>query len=616
MVRFINKDTVKNIIKLTKRSSSDTASASDMAPAAKRPSRPAAGPKRKPAPKRKPSPQARTEQAPRADKKPIEQKAQAGKKPARRKKSDAPARDSETPKAKPARRGRMGRKKLQPVTDGEQRAPEEKGADPKASGPKTRESAAPRKSSSRRRRPRKPPERTAPKRSEAPDQEMLAAQHAAWDPASFAVEPIEGKKRFHEFNLPSQVMHAIADLGWTHCTPIQAEILQALLDNRDAGGQAQTGTGKTAAFLINIFTKLLSQTPEPPLANGTPRALIIAPTRELVVQLERDAALLGKYSGMNTLAVYGGLDYEKQRRYLQENRVDVIAATPGRLIDYLNSRYVHLGHVEVLVLDEADRMLDMGFIPDVRRIVRATPPRDSRQTMLFSATLKEQVSTLAAQWMKNDPVRVEIEPESVAADTVDQIVYITTAKEKFNLLYNLLQKHQPERAILFVNRRDAAERLADDLERRGISCAVLSGAIAQNKRMKTLDRFRSGEQKLIVATDVAGRGLHIEGVSHIFNYNTPHDPEDYVHRIGRTGRAGASGTAITFACDEESFYLVDVEEYLGHALEYSHPEPELLVEAPKPTRPRKPRPPRSGSRSGSRSSGGGRRGGSRPPRRR
>jgi len=397
-----------------------------------------------------------------------------------------------------------------------------------------------------------------------------------WLPDMFVVPPIEGKTRFHDLRLPDPIMHAIADLDFKYCTPIQAGILPHLLDGKDAAGRAQTGTGKTAAFLVEIFTHFICHPLEGRRRNGTPRALILSPTRELALQIGRDAVDLAKYCPFRILTVYGGTEYEKQRSILREQVVDVVVATPGRLLDFQRTRVLDLRHVEILVIDEADRMLDMGFIPDVSSIIRSTPPKENRQTMLFSATLSESVMKLASKWQK-DPVKIDIEPEQVAVDTVNQIVYLVTSDEKFAMTINILTREKPERALVFGNRRDETEHLMKELRRFGVKCALLSGAVPQNVRTRTLDDFRSGKTPVLVATGVASRGLHIEGVTHVINFNIPEDPEDYVHRIGRTGRAGEAGTSITFACEDESFRLPSIEEYIGRTLKCTYPDESLLI---------------------------------------
>ncbi len=351
-------------------------------------------------------------------------------------------------------------------------------------------------------------------------------------------------------------------------------------------------------------------------ACGRPRALVIAPTRELVIQIMRDAEGIGKYCGMRSLAIYGGTDYDKQERELLKSPVDLIAATPGRLLDFKRKGKIDLKGVEVLVIDEADRMLDMGFIPDVRAIVRATPPKEKRRSLLFSATLTDTVMRLAAQWMP-DPHVVEIEPDQVAVDTVKQLVYMVRANQKFTVLHNLLKRPNIGRVLIFANRRDQTERIAFELQRYGIACEVLSGAVAQNRRMRVLEDFRSGKVLTVVATDVAGRGLHVDEINHVVNFDLPYEAEDYVHRIGRTGRAGAEGTAVSFACEDESFTIPEIEKYIGEDLSCKYPEEILLKALPHTDAKHYVRPPRTPNRGGGRSSGGPRRGPrSGPPRRR
>jgi ATP-dependent RNA helicase RhlB len=409
--------------------------------------------------------------------------------------------------------------------------------------------------------------------------ERRRAAHAAWDPASFQVPVVEGKTRFQEFDLPAEILHAIADQKFEYCTPIQARSLAQALAGQNVAGRAQTGTGKTAAFLIALLTRYLRHPAGRPSKVATPRALVIAPTRELVIQICRDADSLGKYCGLRYLAVYGGMDHDRQRRELTAGPVDLLVATPGRLLDYVQSRVLDLSHVDTLVVDEADRMLDMGFIPDVRRIVSRLPPADRRCTMLYSATLDDEVMRLASQWMTN-PVRVEVEPESVAVKTVTQQVYVVTAREKFTVLYNLLRRHAGTRVLVFCNRRDSTEHVAEKLRRQGIPCEMLSGDVQQNRRLRALEDFRSGKVRVVVATDVAGRGIHVDDVGFVVNYDFPYEPEDYVHRIGRTGRAGRIGTAISFADENESFAIPEIEKFLGEPLVCSQPEDDLLQAPP------------------------------------
>ncbi|WP_263322207.1 ATP-dependent RNA helicase RhlB [Endozoicomonas sp. Mp262] len=404
-------------------------------------------------------------------------------------------------------------------------------------------------------------------------------QQPAWDISQFKVEPEADKTRFHDFELPDGLMHAIQDLGFKYCTPIQAEVLGSTLAGRDAIGKAQTGTGKTAAFLLSTIKQLVDIPAPSPRYLGEPRAVIIAPTRELALQIGNDAENLTKHLPLHVVTVVGGMDYDRQRKRLNENYVDILVATPGRLLDYCERRDLHLDLVETLIIDEADRMLDMGFIPQVRRIVRMTPRPGDRQTLLFSATFTDEVLRLGEQWTWQ-PVKVEIEPDSLATDTVDQKIYIVTSQQKYPLLVNLINQKQLKRVIVFTNRRDQTRKLTERLQRSGIRADQISGEVPQNKRLRTLENFRQGNIAVLVATDVAGRGIHIDGISHVINYHLPEDLEDYVHRIGRTGRAGASGTSISFACEDDSFLIPDLEELLGGKINTSYPPQELLT---KPT---------------------------------
>ena len=399
--------------------------------------------------------------------------------------------------------------------------------------------------------------------------------HAAWNPETFQVPAAEGKVRFQDFDLPVEIMHAIADLGFQYCTPIQALSLAHALAGKNVAGRAQTGTGKTAAFLIALLTRYLRHPAGRPAKVAAPRALVIAPTRELVIQICRDADSVGKYCGLRYLAVYGGMDHDRQRRELAAGPVDLLVATPGRLLDYAQSRMVDLSQVDTLVIDEADRMLDMGFIPDVRRIVGRLPPADRRCTMLYSATLDDEVMRLASQWM-TEPVRIEIESDRKAVDTITQQVFVVAAKEKFNVLYNLLRLHETRRVLVFCNRRDSTEYVSEKLRRHGIACEMLSGDVQQNRRLRALEDFRSGKVRVVVATDVAGRGIHVDDIGFVVNYDFPYEPEDYVHRIGRTGRAGHAGTAISFADENESFAIPEIEKFMGESLKCTQPDEALL----------------------------------------
>jgi ATP-dependent RNA helicase RhlB len=386
-----------------------------------------------------------------------------------------------------------------------------------------------------------------------------------WTPDQFAVPAAEGKTRFHDLGLDARLLHGIADMGFQYCSPIQAAVLPKTLRGHDAIGKAQTGSGKTAAFLITVFNDLLNNPITEERYTGEPRALVIAPTRELVQQIADDAAKLGKHTGLHIVALIGGMDYQRQLIQINRAAVDVVVATPGRLLDFLTRQDIYLDQVELLVIDEADRMLDMGFIPQVKRIVRATPKNTHRQTLFFSATFTQDIINLTDQWT-HEPVRVEIEPERVAADTVDQKVFMVTSDEKFKLLRNILKQPDATSVIVFANRRDETRWLFEKLQRAGVNCGILSGEIPQNKRTRTLQDFKDGKLQVLVATDVAGRGIHVDAVSHVVNYALPEDPEDYVHRIGRTGRAGASGISISFASEDDGFLLPPIETLLGRKL--------------------------------------------------
>ncbi len=401
-----------------------------------------------------------------------------------------------------------------------------------------------------------------------------------WKLEDFVVEPAEGKTRFHDFNLDPRLMHAIHDLGFPYCTPIQAQVLGFTLRGQDAIGRAQTGTGKTAAFLISIITQLLQTPPPKERYMGEPRALIIAPTRELVVQIANDAIGLAKYTGLNVMSFVGGMDFDKQLRTLESRFCDILVATPGRLLDFNQRGEVHLDMVEVMVLDEADRMLDMGFIPQVRQIIRQTPYKGERQTLLFSATFTDDVMNLAKQWTV-DPAIVEIEPENVASDTVEQHVYAVAGSDKYKLLYNLIAQNDWTRVMVFANRKDEVRRIEERLTKDGISAAQMSGDVPQHKRIKVLEGFREGKIRVLVATDVAGRGIHVDGISHVINFTLPEDPDDYVHRIGRTGRAGSTGTSISFAGEDDAFALPPIEELLGRKITCEMPPTELLKPVPR-----------------------------------
>ncbi len=418
---------------------------------------------------------------------------------------------------------------------------------------------------------------------------------------------------FDSLPLAPEILQGVLDAGFTHCTPIQAQTLPIALTGRDVAGQAQTGTGKTAAFLVALFQRLADHPPGPTRGQTGIRALIIAPTRELAVQIHKDALLLGARTEFRIAVVFGGVDYEKQRRQLEEG-VDILIGTPGRIIDYHKQHVFDTRHVQAVVLDEADRMFDLGFIADIRYILRRLPAPEHRQSMLFSATLSQRVLELAYEHM-NEPELVRIEPDKVTTDRVRQLIYYPAMEEKYPLLINLLRAQGQSRTMVFVNTKRVAERLEDVLRANGINAQAMSGDVPQNKRLRFLREFHEGKLAVLIATDVASRGLHIADVTHVYNFDLPQDCADYVHRIGRTARAGAQGDAISFACEDYAISLPDIETYIGHKIPYSPITPEMLapVQFP-PRRPRRDedfRGGRSGGGGGGRSGGPGGRGGGR-----
>src|SRR5688572_27791311 len=413
---------------------------------------------------------------------------------------------------------------------------------------------------------------------------------------------------FTNLHLPEALARGIADAGFERCTPIQAQTLPKALAGFDVAGQAQTGTGKTAAFLVALYATLLRRDVPPTRRVNAPRALILAPTRELAVQIHSDAEILGQYTGLSLGLAFGGVDYEKQRRTLEAG-VDVLIGTPGRIIDFFKQHVFDLRSVQVLVLDEADRMFDLGFIADIRYILRRLPAPEDRLNMLFSATLSQRVLELAYEHM-NDPELVQIEPDKMTVDRVRQSVYFPSMDEKPRLLVGLLRSMDPHRTMIFVNTRRGAEDLESLLKANGINAEAISGDVPQKKRLRMLRDFHSGELPVLIGTDVASRGLHIPDVSHVFNYDLPQDPEDYVHRIGRTARAGAEGDAISLGCEDYAISLPDIEDYIGRAIPRAALTEDLLAEITVPRREHRRRefggghgrggPPRRGDSRGAR----------------
>ena len=402
---------------------------------------------------------------------------------------------------------------------------------------------------------------------------------------------------FSSLDLNPKILSGLERAKFTHCTPIQSMTLPPALKGIDVAGQAQTGTGKTAAFLLVIFNLLLEQKSD--RYGKNPRSLIVAPTRELAIQIHRDALLLGADTGLKFCLAYGGVDYEKQRNTLQDG-VDILIGTPGRLIDYLKQKVYNLRHIEVVVLDEADRMFDLGFIDDIRFLLRRMPPPTKRQSLLFSATLSHRVMELAYEHMDN-PETLKVETESVTVDHVDQKVYYPANDEKLPLLIGLMRALDAHHSMVFTNTRAAADRVGRTLNANGISAAVISGRVRQEKRQKLLKSFHDGDIPVLVATDVAARGLHIPDVTHVFNFDMPQDAPDYVHRIGRTARLGAKGDAISFACEDYAFHLPEIEEYIGYSIETATAGPELLADIRIPPPPKRNRQARPSGKRGSQS---------------
>ena len=402
---------------------------------------------------------------------------------------------------------------------------------------------------------------------------------------------------FSGLGLPQPVLQGLQQAGFEYCTPIQSKTLPMLLANQDVAGQAQTGTGKTIAFLLATVTRLLTRPAPAQRRPNQPRALILAPTRELAIQIEKDAQVLITHTSLRLGLAYGGANYDQQRRCIEEG-VDLLIGTPGRLIDYFKQKVFDLRAVDAVVLDEADRMFDLGFIRDVRFLLRRCPKPEERLGMMFSATLSLRVTELAYEHM-NNPQLVRIEADSVTADRVEQTVYYAANEEKIPLLLGLMKQLTPARAIIFVNTKRAAEQIWAYLAGNGFNAGLLSGDIPQKKRQRLVEQLQAGEIPILVATDVAARGLHVPDVSHVFNYDLPSNAEDYVHRIGRTARAGASGVAISFACEDSAFYLPDIEEYIGQKITAMPVTADLLAEpAPPVAQPKTPRKKFGGKPSG------------------
>ena len=386
----------------------------------------------------------------------------------------------------------------------------------------------------------------------------------------------QNKTRFEDLPLSQELINGIKGANFEFCTPIQASSLPFSLNGRDVVGQAQTGTGKTAAFLITIIEDLLRHPIIDEHYLGEARAIVLAPTRELAIQIGEDAKILARFTNLNIHVLVGGVDPERQLRALGRNHCDILIGTPGRLLDFLRSKDIFLDRLEILVIDEADRMLDMGFIPQVRQLINQAPKPKLRQSLMFSATFSKEIERMVSTWTDN-PIIIRSEPKDLTTKNIDQKIFLTAREEKFDVLYNLLSSEELNNVIIFANRRDTCRSLYERLRGHKFKVGLLSGEVPQKKRIKTLEQFKKGQINLMVATDVAGRGIHIDGVTHVINFELPEEPEDYVHRIGRTGRAGEKGTSISFACEDDAFLLEPIEALLNEKLLCTLP-PEHLFE--------------------------------------
>ncbi len=409
------------------------------------------------------------------------------------------------------------------------------------------------------------------------------------------------EQKFADLDLHAQVIEGLNKKGFEYCTPIQAKALPVLLTGQDIAGQAQTGTGKTIAFLAATFHHLMV-TPEHEGRKPTqPRAIIMAPTRELAIQIFNDAEPLVASTGLKAALAYGGESYDKQLSKIQQG-VDVLIGTTGRIIDFYKQNAFNLNNIQAVVLDEADRMFDLGFIKDIRFLFRRMPESKDRLNMLFSATLSYRVQELAFEHM-NEPEHVVVEPEQKTGHRITEELFYPSNEDKMALLQTLIEEEWPDRAIIFANTKHQCEQVWGHLAADQHRVGLLTGDVPQKKREKILEQFTQGEVDILVATDVAARGLHIPQVTHVFNYDLPDDCEDYVHRIGRTGRAGASGFSISFACERYAINLTAIEEYIEHSIPVSDYDPSALMrDLPAPLRFRSGNQQRRTNTGGSRSS--------------
>jgi ATP-dependent RNA helicase RhlB len=397
--------------------------------------------------------------------------------------------------------------------------------------------------------------------------------------------------RFDDLGIHEKILSGLKEAGFEKCTPIQAQVIPVSLSGKDIAGQAQTGTGKTISFLIPIFSRLLNDEDR---KNRLSSALIVAPTRELALQIYEDAELIGKNTGLTFAQVVGGIDYKKQAEKLQEGP-DIVICTPGRVIDYIKQRVFNTSGIKIVVVDEADRLFDLGFTQDMRFILKHLPKYDKRQTLLFSATLSHKVLALTYDYM-NLPEFISVIPDSTTVENIEQVLYHVGSHEKFNLLLGVLQREEWSSILIFANTKAEVEFLEQKLKGNGFPAEGITGDLPQPKRLKLMERFKNGKTKILVATDVASRGIHVEDISHVINYDMPQDAENYTHRIGRTARAGKSGKAISFACETYVYFLEPIEKMLGKSIPVQWPENDWFVEDKVPNilsrrkRPRSDRP--------------------------
>jgi ATP-dependent RNA helicase RhlB len=397
--------------------------------------------------------------------------------------------------------------------------------------------------------------------------------------------------RFDQLDIPPQLQAGLESAGYTRCTPIQAQVLPVSLAGRDVAGQAQTGTGKTAAFLVTVMTRMMSFERKHP---DLPAALIVAPTRELALQIHEDAEMLNRETGYRILSVVGGMEYREQAEALKKG-VDIVICTPGRIIDYLKQGVFQPKEIRIVVIDEADRLFDLGFTQDMRYLLRKLPHYEKRQSMLFSATLSYRVMELTYEYM-NQPEFIAITPDMKTVEGIRQSLFHVGKESKLSLLLGLLAREAWERVLIFVNTKSGVEWLAWKLQGNGLPAEGITGDIIQRKRLRLMEEFRDGRIKILVATDVASRGIHVEDITHVINYDLPQDPENYIHRIGRTARAGKTGVALSLACEDYVLHLEPIEQMLGSAIPVVWPEDDWFAKdqaGPRPARKR-PREKRDG----------------------